>query len=170
MFCFLGTTDVNLDLIFAKYDPTTFLCVLSSCCVATPQTGLCNTIQIMNDSLTSNGVEEGYLSDVEKTTVSGPYYSYLVYVEVPLPGNPALLKLTNAQIRMWSSASARNPAATFNMYASPEQKADSGFTPRYWAVFCLLVDNSAVITTKDLANTSTSAFSFTVPLPSDYCA
>ncbi len=153
-----------MDLVFVKFSPGTFDCV-ASCCTATPTTGQCGLLQITN-SLTSNGVEEAYLLDAE-VYFPGTRYSYLVYVMIPPPQNPANLKRTNAQVRFWSSASTRNPVISYNMYASPEQLADSQFTPTYWVVFCLAY-SGGVYSFTNLTG-ATSAFSFTVPLPSDYC-
>jgi len=160
---FLGTVNVNLNLVFVKYHPVTFTC-LQPCCTADANTGLCGTIQVMNDSQSSMGVEECYRTGTE--TDIGGTYSYLVYAQL-IPGDPLQMKISNAQIRYWTQASVRNPVIAFNMFVNATQKADNSFNPTYWVAFCLL--QGTTVTFQDLRVGGASTFSFTAPLPSNYC-
>ncbi len=169
-----NTVFVNLDLIFQKYDPVSLsACFAASCCTATPQNGLCGTVQIMNDSRTPDGVEEAYLTSTETIGLPSPgaVYSYLVYVRLMPPDNPALFKTSDAQIRIFNSASARNYLFGFNLIATPAQIADGSFTASYWPVCCLTLSSpSGIITVKNITEpTNTSVLIYVAPLASIYC-
>ena len=165
----VGTINVNLDLVYQKYDPVGFGCI-ASCCTALPGAGPCGTVETLFDSTTSNSVEEAYYANFEKVSVAGAFYSYLVYARFAPPGNAAQLKHSRAQWTFWSQASARNFVAKYNLFATPAQLADNQFTPTYWVITCIQVNpvTGNPQTTKNLTNVS-SAFSTTVPLPSTYC-
>jgi hypothetical protein len=164
-----NTVFVNLNLVIAKYDPTTFTCTLAPCCLADPTTGPCGVVNIPHDSLTSDNVEEAFFSDLERTSSLGPYYSYLVYVQFLPPGSGAQLKLSNAQLRTFSQASAKDYEAAFDLTFTPAQLADITFVPTYWPAFCMKRDLSGIISYKDLKNTSSSASSIIQPTAAAYC-
>ncbi len=158
-----------LDLKALKFHPTNFGCT-ATCCLATPGSGLCGTIQIMNNSDTTDKVEEFYMSDLERTSVSGPFYSYLIYADVSV-ASPNSLFFTNAQIRFFSLASARNPEATgtFQLVAP---SANSLPILGRWLICCILVNSgTGAITYRDLKNGTFSQMTPTaVPVnPQAYC-
>lgn len=159
---------MDLNLIFQKYDPDTYLC-FAACCKAEYGVGLCGTVQIVTDSNTTDRVSEGYVSELEKVSVDGAYYSYLIYAHLPLPGNAIPLKRSRAQFNIFSGDSARNPAATFNLFITPAQYADNLFSPRYWLIACASVSDLQVWSYKSLNNATASQFSTIEPDPSLYC-
>lgn len=163
-----GSANVDLDLVVTKYSPATYNCSLP-CCQAYALVGPCGAVQVMYDSTSANGVEEAYLSSSEQVSFGGLYYSYLVYARWTPSGDSSQLKKSNAQIRVFSGLSGKWPEAAYDLTFSPAQLANTTFLPTYWPAFCLQRDSSGVITYKDLRNSTTSAFSTSVPTAAQYC-
>lgn len=163
---FLDTVNVDLDLTFAKYNPTDYTCA-AACCLADASSGLCGTIRIMSGSNTSNNLEEGYFQDAERVSATGPtiYYSYLMYVHVGSLTNPTQLKISNAQINIFSQFE-QNPAVSYFLTAATPQTLP---ITSYWVVACIQVSPTKVITYKNLQNSTYSTFSFTQPQAINYC-
>jgi hypothetical protein len=92
-------------------------------------------------------------------------------VKLVSPANTTQLKISQAQIRVFSAASGKNPeiGGSFDITFTVAQFADNTFLPIYWPVFCLKRGVGGAITYKNLQNASFSATSTTKPVPAAYC-
>jgi hypothetical protein len=168
--CVLGTAFVDLDLKVLKFSPTNFGCI-STCCLATPTSGDCVNMQILNNSKTSDKVETLDLRHSELVFIGGPRYSYLVYVELMSPLGTSELLRSNAQIRFYSLASARNPENTGSLNGTFSLVAPNVGTQRFWAVMCMLYNStSGIFTYRDLRNGTFSVLLTSAPVAQNYCA
>lgn len=160
--------DLDLNVQFYSLNVPSAGCI-ASCCYTNPSIGTCGTMRMSQNSNTSDGTEEAYFTDVETVFVGGGFYSYLIYASIA-PGQLAsVLKRSNAQLRIFSQASARNAAATFALTFSAAQLANPAFAPIYWPIVCMIVNSSTVVTYRELKNSSSSAATSVVPTAETWC-
>jgi hypothetical protein len=173
------TSNVNLDIRAAKFDPAVgFTCygALSGCCTAmAPTGGTCGSTSIPYDTTTSNAVEEFYVNGAEKFTATSGFASYLIYVHQSTvsPTSGPYLKLSHAQINMYSKISAKAVEIKFALQATAAQLSNSLFTPTFWVAACLFYDSTfATVSYRTVLDntTNTSVLISTTPAPIDYCS
>lgn len=159
-----------------KFSPDSGLCtgLIASCCTALPGAGPCGTIEVKGNATNSNSLEEAYFNGVELISGTGPFACYLLYVHLLNTGSPGNfgLRQSRAQINLYTRTSGRNVATFFDLYLSAAELNDTLFAPNYWAVACLMRNNSNpsgqpfII---PLFNGNTSKLLTTLPNPTLLC-
>jgi len=158
----------DLDFHVQKFLAGTFACQSACGCVLDSKSANCDPISFL-DSQSSDFPDVLIDLNLERYSASQPYYSYLISVHIPLPNNPAWLRLSNAQVRAYSLASGRVPEAASVISLVPPPILGLP-VPSFWVVCCLFYNTTTgALTYRNVKNTSSSVFTISSPDPQAYC-